>query len=443
MLRKVFVSIFLSGLLLGIGGGAAYWLFIHRPEPARSDLKARAPLVSTVKLAPRDVREVLEGFGTVRSDREATLTAEVSAPVVELVGDLKEGMAVEAGQVLVRLDDRQYRHELHEAESRLQAAEAELAQIVVQRGNLGSLLEIAEADLELTHNEAERVRKLYEAGNAPKTEYDTIRLKYQAAARAKQQLENELALLEPRRLRLAADRSAAEARAERAALDIERCSIKAPFVGVVASLAVQEGTKVRVGGEIARVVNLGWMEVPLELPVSKRPAAEVGASAVLYVESMPELRWSGTVARIAPVADARSRTFKAYVEVDNAAQATPLLPGYFVKAEIEGPVLPDSLVVPRGAVIKDRLFVVNDHQAHERRVNVEQYLGDDAVVTGDLAPGDLVIVTNLDMLFDGAAVRHEGEELASTNGASEASLADDAEQEASGIVMTNGEGDKS
>ena len=71
--------------------------------------------------------------------------------------------------------------------------------------------------------------------------------------------------------RLEADKAGAEARAERAALDIERCEIRAPFDGVVSSLSVEVGSKLRPGSEILRLVNLDLIDVPLEPAISTNP----------------------------------------------------------------------------------------------------------------------------------------------------------------------------
>jgi RND family efflux transporter MFP subunit len=436
MLRKIVVSLVLAGGALVSAGLFAKWLVAHRPEPVRQSPTVRAPLVESVVLVPTDARYALTGFGTARCEQQATLTAEVAAQVIERVDHLNEGTAVAAGQLLVLLDDRQYQQDLAEADALHAAALAELAQVQVERGNLNNLLEIATSDLTLNRDELARVEGLYQEGHAPKSEYDSARLKYQASLRAKQDLDNQVALLEPQRQRLLSQKLAAEARTARAQLNIERCRITAPFAGVVSQLMVEMGDRVQVGGTILKLVNLGRIEVPLELPVSDRLRTQVGAPTSLHVESMPAVIWEGEVARIGPVADERSRTFTAYVEVDNRKQDEPLLPGYFVRAMVAGPSIPNALMVPRNAVIGGRLFVANDNHAHLRQVTVEHVLGDDVVLSGEVRPGDAVIVSNLDLLFDGAVVRLAKSASVTTNGAA----ASTASATASDVHTTGAEG---
>ncbi|GJM26029.1 MAG: hypothetical protein DHS20C16_24440 [Phycisphaerae bacterium] len=366
-------------------------------------------MVATIELTPTKVRDVLRGYGSALADKRATLTAEVNAPVIERVNNIDVGDRVAKGDVLIRLDDRQYRQELHEAESRMASQDAQIQQLGVELQNQRSLLEIAESDLELTREEYDRVEALFAKGAAPKTERDANRLRYQVALRAKQQIDNRVALIKPQRMQLEAVKAGAVAAAERAQLNIERCEIKAPFDGQIDSISVDVGDRAQMGTPMLDMLNLDRIEIPIELPVSTRDQATVGARVELYVESMPKVHWEGTVARIAPSADVFNRTYRVYVEVDNRRQEMPLLPGYFVKAAVDGDLLMTALIVPRHAVVDGKVFVANGHKAHFREVEILRFLEDDAVLAGDVNPGDLIITSNLDILYDDAPIRIEGE----------------------------------
>lgn len=405
MKRTILVTIALMAIFLGGAYGIQVLLVAYKPEPAQRETESRAPMVSTVQLNPVDVRDILYGFGTAQADREATLTAEVSAPVIERVNNLNVGDRVKVGEALIRLDDRQYRQALQEAESRLAAQDALLSQLRIELKNQGALLEIADADLKLTREEFERVQRLFDSGNAPKSERDSARLRYQVALRARQQIDNQIALIEPRRLQTIAARSGAKAAAQQAELYIERCFIVAPFDGVVDSINVDVGDRVQIGMEMVRIINLDLIEIPVELPVSTRTQAEVGAHVELYVESMPKVRWRGAIVRIAPSADMQSRTYRAYVEVDNTLQKAPLLPGFFVKAIVDGELVEKAIIVPRTSVIDGIVYVANDSKAHVRKVEVIRFIDDSAVLAGDVQFGDKVITSNLDALYDEAPVR--------------------------------------
>jgi hypothetical protein len=82
------------------------------------------------------------------------------------------------------------------------------------------------------------------------------------------------------------------------------------------------------------------------------------------------------------------------------------MPGSFVRATLAGPTLENVLIVPRGIVENGRVFAYRDGRAAVREIIVERHLRDMSVVTG-LSPGERVITTNLDTLYEGAPVRLE------------------------------------
>ena len=411
---KVLVSVALIVALLAMGLGVAGWLFQTKPTVERTLAPRLPPVVEVQTLERRDLQEVYTGYGTARAAREVTLTAEVSGEVVELAEDLDDGSPVTAGQLLVRTDDRSYVQQLRRAESLVADAEAQLERIEVEKTNARRLAAIAEQEVLVNRDEVKRLSDLYEMNQASKKEVDFARLAYQRSRREWQRFLNEIDLMVPRRAAGEAALGARRAEAELARLEVEKCRIVAPFAGQVDRLMVEVGDRVLPGSPVLRLVNLDSIEVPIELPVSVRSRIANGdgfAAVRLHVESARRRRdreWQGRVCRLSPVADQRSRTFAAYVEVDNrkqSAQGGPLIPGYFVTAEVEGPLLRQVLAIPRGVIVEDHVFVVNDDVAHLRTVVIDRLVGELAVISSGLESGDALILTNLDVLFDGAPVR--------------------------------------
>jgi multidrug efflux pump subunit AcrA (membrane-fusion protein) len=416
-LRKTAVTFVLIVIPISAAALVTWWLYQTRPSAQRSDVSPLLPMVSVHRVAAEDIPEVFVGYGSARADLEVTLTAEVNGVIVEVAEGLDEGTEVEHQQRLLRVDDREYRQQLARAESLAAEVEARIDQLDVEKANTEKLLAIAQQEVGVNREELDRLKDLFELNRASKREVDFARLDYQRSRREAQNYANQIALIEPRRKSLEATRSSHLADAERARLLIEKCHVTAPFAGHVERMSVNIGDRVMPGTELLQLVDTSVVEIPIELPASARPRVEVGAECRLDVESLSSVTWRGHVSRISPVADPRSRTFSAYIEVDNTEQETPLVPGYFVTARVAGPVLTQVLAVPRGAVLDGHVYVANDNVAHTRAVRVDRYIGDRAVVRGELKPGDRVIVTNLDTLSDGTTVRIE---------TAEASRSDDA-----------------
>ena len=317
--------------------------------------------------------------------------------------------SVRADQVLVRIDDRRYRQLLLQAQAQAAVVQAQIDELDVRRANLEALRGLTRMEVEITSAEERRLIDLFEDEQANKHELDIARLAHRRVLRGMQELDNELALLEPTAKRLGAMLRVEQSVAELAAISVEDCSIEAPFDGVIETLHVEIGDKVRVGSLIARVVDTAVVEVPIRLAASTRPQVGPGSACRISVDTADGSHWNGVVARISPVVDQESRTFFAYVEVDNRKQATPLAPGTFVRATVRGPRLVNVLSVPRDAIVDGGVFLFENGVARRVAVVVVHRIHDTAVVEGDLVPGDLVITTNLDRLADGSPVRIESD----------------------------------
>jgi multidrug resistance efflux pump len=336
---------------------------------------------------------------------QVTLSAEVSGEIVFSRERLRDGSPVLEGQTLLRIDEREYQQGLVRAQSMVADLEAQLDRLSVEKTAIKRLAAIAERELAVNRDEQTRLAALFERSEASKREYDMSRLAFQRSLREWQELLNRVELISPRRASMAAALDAQKASSRLAALSLERCSIVAPFDGVVEEIFVEVGDRVQVADRMMRIVAPDRIEIPIELQVSARPHVTIGARCLLFVDSMPDVQWEGVVSRISPVANSRSRTFSLYVEVDNAEYDTPLIPGFFVSARIEGPVLRDAIAVPRGSIVDNAVFVASEDFARRRTVSVEQLIGELAVLSGEVDPGDDLILTNLDVLYDGAPVR--------------------------------------
>lgn len=410
-------------LFTGVGVSIAWLLLAIQVKPPRTDVETSAPVVKVVALSREDVTEQYVGYGTAGADRTARLAAEVSANVVERVDNIRAGKAVAKDQALIRLDHREYQLAYDRAQALATAEQAALDEVAVEREKLTSLLRAAEAELRLTESERDRVSRLFERNQAAKKEFDFANLAYHQSRRTTLGYHRELARLDPRAARLAASLLSYEAAAELAQLNVERCTIRAPFAGSINELAVDVGDRVGPGSILLTLVDLDHIEVPLQLPAGSYGSVRVGSSCDVICESVPHQSWSGTIARVAPVVDVQTRTYAAYVTVTNAALRRPLVPGTFVRATVMGQTHMARIVVPRSAIRDGVVFVMNDGKAHRRNVVTERTIVDRAVVSGGLQAGDRLILSHLDAMAEGMAVR-TGEQATASDTTTDSSQPD-------------------
>ncbi|MCK4340744.1 MAG: efflux RND transporter periplasmic adaptor subunit [Phycisphaerae bacterium] len=403
MARRIILSVVLVTVVLAVGVGGHGLLLALKAKPEAIKPDSPVLTVNAIKLEPVTVVAPVEGFGTARADRLAVIGSQVAGLVVELGEGLHDGTSFKEGALLVRIDAREYQAHLQRARSQLAADQAALEQIDIEEENLKRMIGTSTSELEVAQREYSRIRDLLEAGTSSVRELDAARVVLKRARRGLQELERQLAVVPKLREQQRATCELRRAEVTLTELNVERCEIVAPFSGRVEQIRVEAGEQVVPGQQLLTLLDPDLIEVPLELAVSLRERVRAGTPARLMLESNPGAIWTGRVARLSPSADEMTRTFSLYIEVSNKEQSEPLMPGMFVQARIDGPTLTDVLLVPRAAVRRQRVFICEDNRAYAREVQIDQHLYERTVISG-LSPGQVVITSNLDALYDGAPV---------------------------------------
>lgn len=387
------------------------------PEPPTREPETRLPLVRAVPAEPRNVRLDVHSQGTVRPRTRATLVAQVGGRIVEVSPSFAEGGVFREGDVLVRIDPRDYELALSQARSQVAQAELRLAR--------------EEAEAEVAREEWEelaRDRALADDrddgdGGAP----------------------SPLTLREPQLAEARAGLQAARAAVEKARLDLERTSVEAPFPGRVEAKQADLGQSVSPGTPLATVYAIDYAEVRLPVQVSELGyldldlAAEGGDAPSGSMDQEPEVHlsarlgggrytWRGRIVRTAGGIDPETRMLPLIARVDRpfgeaARQAgAPLPVGLFVEARVAGREAEGVYVLPRSAMRRTgrwregepgAVLVVDPASGDEparlrfRDVRILRLVGDEAVVSAGLEPGDLVVVSPLETPTDGMPVRIE------------------------------------
>lgn len=391
--------------MLGGGTGLASWLYIVRVEPPRREVDPLSPLVESLVVQREDVTEHFLGYGTVEAERVAMLSAELSANVVERVGRIDSGSFVSKGQLLLVLDDREYRFILARALALTEAEEASLDEISVDAEELSHMVKTAQRELDVAMSEKKRVSDLFERELAAEKEYNVAITAYQQSRLLFLGYERELAKLVPRMKRLEASKRSYDASAALARLNVERCKIVAPFTGRIQTLMVDVGDHVAPGVVLMKLIDTTHVKISIQLPAAVYDRIKISATCRIECESKPQSIWHGEVSRIGPDVDEQTRTFSVYVRVNNSDQPHPLIPGMFIQAQVIGPTYSDCVLVPRGAVRNNRVYIAINGMVHERSVSVERYILDRAIIVGDITEGETVILSRLEDLSAGSSVR--------------------------------------
>jgi membrane fusion protein, multidrug efflux system len=353
-----------------------------RPAVETRPPEAVAPLVRVITVEPTAVDVVVRSQGTVVPRSETALLPEITGRVVQVSPSLLPGGFFETGELLVRLESRDY-------ELAVVSARAQVAQ--------------ATARLHVEEEEAAVARREW-----------SVLGRGEAAP---------LVLREPQLADARAALDAARSALERAERDLARTTIRAPFAGRVRDKRVDIGQIVSPGTPLATIYGIDVAEIRLpladeelaflDLPLGFRSTQAGPAVTVHATFAGQQLQWQGRIIRTEGEIDPASRMVHLVAEVKDpygrAAKsgAAPLAVGMFVSVDIAGRRLSDVFVVPRSALRgTDQVLVIDDsNRAHVRRVQVVRGEHDRVVVSGGLAPGERVSVSPLDVIVDGMAVR--------------------------------------
>jgi RND family efflux transporter MFP subunit len=423
------ISAVLVILLLIVGGMTSSYLASLKPKPVLKTPTPRTYNVESFVVSRANVQEILRGFGTAKADREVMVSAQVSGELIELHPRLRVGERLEApplpssasgtadaaytrfnGEVIGRIDPRTYQERVIQIQNRIVETRTELDRIEQEQRNLARLVAQAQADVEDAKLELKKLSDLQQRSIATESDVRRSQMDLRKFETLLVQNQNEQDLVPVRRLQVGQRLETLQNELKLAELDLERTTIRAPFPGMLSQVNIELGQFVKPGDPLVQLIEPQLVEVAVSLTLAEhqRLVAHAQAGQRLPVELAPhesaQSMWTGEVRRWSPVADERTRTVTVYIRVDNREQSTPLLPGTFVQARIAGPILTDVMILPRDAVVSGKGFVAENGIARSRTVSVRRTLQGLAIVDEGFSVGEQVILSNLDVLYDGAVV---------------------------------------
>lgn len=353
--------------ILAIGASIVAGLTMTAPTPARIDRAANATPVVAIAPLDEQVARRWRGFGTMHPSMMAMVPSRVASTVESVREGLDVGLEVHANEPIVVLDADDYQRQSESAAERLVQIEAEMDRIDSELAAAGERREIVKREVELAERDRSRVGDAEARGAVQPREVDAAEQKVLTARRGLVMIDELIATLPMRRRVLVAQRDQLRSDRRLAESQVERCTIKAPFDGVVAAVLVEVGEQVAPGAPIVRMFDPTLIELPLRVPASARGRITVGDRVVVNrtVKGEPI---EAKVTRIAPEDDAGSRTMTAYIDIDS--DEGRVVPGLFVHGEVVESEVVRRSVVPRRSVVNQRLMLVDDGRIRFQRVRI-------------------------------------------------------------------------
>jgi len=301
--------------------------------------------------APRlgEMLAVYTGTATLEADQEAVVVAKVGGEVKRILAE--EGEFVRAGQLLAVLDGEQLRLELDQSSANLKKLERDY----------------------------QRNSDLYAKGLIASNAVDNIK----------------------------SDLDALKAAYDIAQLKLSYTQIRAPIAGVVAERHIKVGNTIQPNTVTFKVTDLKPLLAYVHVPERELRLLSPGQPAEIGVDALPNQPFAGKIARVSPVIDPATGTFKVTVEVNDPS--SKLKPGMFARVGVVYERRANALQIPRSAIVDNdgqpTVFVVNKDQVEQRAIHTGLANAGFIEVTAGLKSSEQVVVVGQNGLKTGNSVR--------------------------------------
>jgi len=370
--------------LLVIASGIAVTLILGamKDKPEEKEEVIKAIPVLTAIAQTEDVTLSVDVQGEVQPRTEINLVPQVSGKIAYMSPKFIEGGKFKKGELLVRIDPREY-------ELRLVQARANVAQIQTVLTRERSEASLARSDWE----------DLGRDGSP-----------------------TPLTLRAPQMAEAAAQLEAAQAQVDEAQLQLDRASLYAPFTGRVTIRHLDAGEFVAAGTPLGEIYSTDVMDVlrqaGLRLGYQAGPNAPAIAVTLAANVAGQYSEWQGEIVRTDSRFDSETRVLYAYAQVKDpfgAQYDMPLAPGLFVDASVTGQKLPNVVTIPRAGLRgEDRVFIANtDDTLSIRTVTVLSSDRARVVIGEGLSEGDPVITSPIRGVTEGKKITRANTEEAS------------------------------
>lgn len=400
-LRQSMIGLFLAAVTLGmlvwavqmIGGAVQTRM---ADSPAAPPARERVFTVNVVMAEPGTQTPVLESYGEIASRRTLELRAAVGGRVLELSEQFEDGGAVQAGDVLVRLDPA-------DAQSALERAQSDLADAQAEQRDAARGLDLAEDEVAAAQEQADlrslaaqRQSDLAQRGVGTAAAIETAQLAASAARQAVLARRQVLAQGEARVDQARTRTARAEIALAEAQRRLDETVLSAPFSGSLSATSVVEGRLVSANERVAELLDPDDLEVSFRLSTAQYARlldprgniVKADVEATLDVAGV-DIAAQGRITRTSAAAGDGQTGRLVFAALDDTGGFKP---GDFVTVRVQEPALENVIRLPASAV--DAAGVVLLLGAENRleavTVTVLRGQGDDVLVRGDIAGRDVV-----------------------------------------------------
>ena len=345
---------------------------VKKEEVAKKKREFSLP-VQIGKIIFKDVTDQVRTVGNIHAEQRVIINSEVVGQVTDV--EVREGDTVKSGDLLARIDSREYQLEVEELEAEISVAEEEFKKAVEglrpeEKEKLLARVRVNESALGLAIKEQDRFQKLVKDGVTAQSILDEVddrvrqaeeRLREGKAAfeAAKQSRHEDIEQLK-------AEGKGIVKRLEKAQLDFSKTLIHAPFGGVIINKKIEEGAFVQAGSPVIEMFSSARLKAVLEMPQAYRNKLNKLKGIDFWVKELGlKFKGRGNL-RVIPDADIYSGNIRVQMELHRPNSV--LFPGLTLVGIMNFGVRENVMHVPSVALVISEngtvVYVVKEGKAH-------------------------------------------------------------------------------
>ncbi len=377
--------------------------------------------VVTVQVAPAKkttIERAVQAEAVLYPIHEAAITPKITAPVRKFL--VQRGQKVRQGQLLAVLENADVAASMVENKGAYEQAQATYESAV--NAGLPEEWNKAELDAKAAKEALDAAQKmyvsrqnLYKQGALPRKDLDQAGVAYVQARNQYDVARKHLQALQAggKKLQVEAAQGqlqSAKGKYQASQAQLKYTEVRSPIDGVVTDRPLYQGETAAAGTPLITVMDISQVVARTHIPQTQASLLKVGDQARITAPG-DDTAYPGTVTIVSPALDPNSTTVEVWVQASNPGQK--LRPGSNVQVEMVAGKVPDAIVVPASALLKNEegkttvMIVGADGRAHQQAVTVGVQRGDEVQIASGLKPGDNVITQGGFGLPDNSRVQVE------------------------------------
>jgi len=365
-------------ILIGLAG----WFYFQskKPQMKRKPPKKQEILVETISIKPGDYQSSINVLGTVLPDKEIILKSKVGGEIISVSPQFVQGGIVKKGEILLKIDNSDYKIDILKAQSALDKA---LSSLEMEKGS--QLIA------------AEELRLINEASN-------------------EEILSTDLALRKPQLIQAEASVKSARADLEKAELNLARTKVIAPFNALVLEKLVNEGSLVPTQGSIAILVGIDNYRIEANVPPDRLNHININKDKpvinALVTSQYSDQSWPGKIIQTTGKITEKSRLAGVIILIadplglkSNMKKGQLLIDDH-VSVKIMGKALKNVFSIPRSILRDDdTLWIYDSGTLDIKTVDIVWKEDKKAYAKSGISQDDKIIISDLPSAIKGMALQ--------------------------------------